>query len=75
MCAVNKTKKGFNNSMGCNLKKYKFNHLCDPFTSTPIKATIISAINKRIKIGTIDFFKKFNSKKEIKNIKHNDNNE
>ena len=29
-------KKGFNISIGCNLKKYKSTHLFAPLTSTPI---------------------------------------
>ena len=32
---VTKIKKGFSNSIGCNLKKWKSNHLLAPLTSIP----------------------------------------
>ena len=68
--AVNKIKKGFISSMGCSLKKYKLNHLLDPFTSIPIIGTSNKIINNIIKIGKIVFFKIFKSINEIKNIIH-----
>ena len=41
---VAKIKKGFKSSIGCNLNKYKSNHLLAPLTSTPIIGTKINNI-------------------------------
>ena len=46
---VIKTNKGFNNSMGCNLKKYRSNQRLAPFTSTPIIGTKAKRIKEMIK--------------------------
>ena len=44
-------KKGFTNSIGCNLgKKNSSSHLVEPFTSTPIKGTKINKVNDAKKI-------------------------
>ena len=43
--AIIKIKKGFINSIGWKLKKYKFNHLFAPFTSIPTNGTIANKIN------------------------------
>ena len=42
---------GFNISTGCKLKKYRFNHLLDPFASTPIIGTIAKKIKETTKAG------------------------
>ena len=65
-------KKGLINSMGCNLKKYKSNHLLAPFTSTPITGTNIRSIKNKIKNKTDVFLINFTSINEIKNIKNNE---
>ena len=70
--AVNSMKKGLTNSIGCKRKKYKFNHLFDPLTSTPINGTSIKAINNKIKIGITVFFNMSNFIKEIENIMNNE---
>ena len=44
---------GFNISTGCKLKKYRFNHLLAPFTSTPIIGTIAKKIKETTKAGII----------------------
>ena len=61
-------KKGFNISIGCNLKKYKSIHRLAPFTSTPIIGTRAKKIKEKINRGTINFFSKEVSRVEIKNI-------
>ena len=42
---------GFNISTGCRLKKYRFNHLLDPFASTPNIGTIAKKIKEITKAG------------------------
>ena len=42
---------GFNISIGCKLKKNRFNHLLAPFTSTPIIGTIARKIKEITKAG------------------------
>ena len=54
--AVTKIKKGFINSTGCSLKKYKLSHLFAPFASTPIIGTRNRRIRKIKKNGIIIFF-------------------
>ena len=56
--AVTKTKNGFVNSIGCNLKMKRSNHLFAPLISTPTKGTKINNTSDNIKIGKINFFKK-----------------
>ena len=63
-----KMKKGFKSSIGCNLKKYKFNHLFAPLTSIPIIGTSINKIKKNMNNGRIIFFNKDVSIAEITNI-------
>ena len=65
---VTKIKKGFKSSIGCNLKKYKSNHLFAPFTSIPIIGTRTNKVKNTIKIGTATFFNKEVSNAEITNI-------
>jgi len=65
MFTVTNIKKGFNNSIGCNLKKYKFNHLFAPFTSIPIIGTKAKRIKEIINKGIITFFKNTVSINEI----------
>ena len=50
-------KKGFNISIGCNLKKYKSNHRLAPLTSTPIIGTNAKRIKEVANKGSINFFK------------------
>ena len=50
-------KKGFNTSIGCNLKKYKSNHRLAPLTSTPIIGTNAKRIKEVTNKGSINFFK------------------
>ena len=65
-------KKGFNTSIGCNLKKYKSNHRLAPLTSTPIIGTKARRIKEVTNKGIINFFKTEVSIIEIKNIIIND---
>tara|TARA_A100001015_G_scaffold199391_1_gene222565 strand:- start:96 stop:332 length:237 start_codon:yes stop_codon:yes gene_type:complete len=44
-------KKGFNISIGCKLKKYRFNQRLAPFASVPIIGTITKKIKETIKAG------------------------
>ena len=68
ICATITMKKGFKNSIGCNLNKDKFNHLLAPFTSTPIIGTKTNSVKNIIKKGITVFFNKEVSKAEITNI-------
>ena len=61
-------KNGFSNSIGCNLKKYRFSHRLAPFTSTPIIGTRIRSKKDKIKNGIISFFRNKVSRAEIQNI-------
>ena len=61
-------KKGFNTSIGCNLKKYKSNHRLAPLTSTPIIGTNDRRIKEVTNKGIINFFKTEVSIIEIKTI-------
>ena len=54
--AVTKIKKGFNNSIGCNLKKYKSSQRLAPFTSTPNIGTKASNIKEIANNGIINLF-------------------
>ena len=65
---VAKIKKGFKSSIGCNLNRYKFNHLLAPLTSTPIIGTKINNRKNIIKSGITIFFNKEVSSAEITNI-------
>ena len=49
-------KNGFNNSIGCNLKKYKLSHLLAPFTSIPTMGTKANKMNEIINNGKTNFF-------------------
>ena len=64
---VIKIKKGFNNSIGCNLKKYRFIQRLAPFTSTPIIGT---KTKKKIEIKNKykDILNRFFSLNEEKKI-------
>ena len=66
--AVNRIKKGFKSSIGCNLKKYRSNHLFAPLTSTPIIGTKTKRPKNNIKKGIIIFFSKEVSNAEMTNI-------
>ena len=70
--AIIKIKKGFINSIGWKLKKYKFNHLFAPFTSIPTYGTIANKIKKVKKPGSIVLFIKLLFIDEIKIIKQKD---
>ena len=70
--AIIKIKKGFINSIGWKLKKYKFNHLFAPFTSIPTNGTIANKIKKVKKPGSIVLFIKLLFIDEIKIIKQKD---
>ena len=70
--AIIKIKKGFINSIGWKLKKYKFNHLFAPFTSIPTNGTIANKIKKIKKPGSIVLFIKLLFIDEIKIIKQKD---
>ena len=50
-------KKGFNTSIGCNLKKYKSNHLLAPLTSIPKIGTKAKKINEIVNNGITNFLK------------------
>ena len=63
-----KIKKGFKSSIGCNLNRYKSNHLLAPFTSTPIIGTKINNRKENIKNGTTVFLSTDVSRAEIINI-------
>ena len=65
---VAKIKKGFKSSIGCNLNRYKFNHLLAPLTSTPIMGTKINNRKDIIKNGITIFFNNEVSIAEIINI-------
>ena len=65
---VAKMKRGFKSSIGCNLNKYKFNHLLAPFTSTPIMGTKINSRKDSMKSGITIFFSNEVSIAEIINI-------
>ena len=52
-----KMKKGFNSSIGCNLKKYKSNHRLAPLTSTPIIGTNAKRIKDVTNNGSINLLK------------------
>ena len=67
--AIIRIKKGLINSIGCSLKKYKFNHLFDPLTSTPISGTNINKIRRKINMGTNKPLTMGNFTDEIKIIK------
>ena len=54
---MTKIKKGFNISIGCNLKKKKSNHLFAPLTSIPTIGTKAKNINDITNNGNIIFFK------------------
>ena len=56
--AIITIKKGFKNSIGCNLKKNKSSHLFEPFTSIPKNNTKNNADKNAKKTGIIIFFKK-----------------
>ena len=58
-------KKGFSNSTGCNLKKYRSSQRLAPFTSTPTIGTNNKTIKKIINKGTIIFLNKEVSTIEI----------
>ena len=66
-----KMKKGFNSSIGCNLKKYKSNHRLAPLTSTPIIGTNAKRIKDITNKGSINLFKTGVSIIEIINIMAN----
>ena len=70
--AITKIKKGFINSIGWKLKKYKFNHLFAPFTSTPINGTIANKIKEIKKPGSIVLFMNSLFNDEIKIIRQKD---
>ena len=70
--AIIKIKKGFINSIGWKLKKYKFNHLFAPFTSIPTNGTIANKIKKVKKPGSMVLFIKLLFIDEIKIIKQKD---
>ena len=70
--AIIKIKKGFINSIGWKLKKYKFNHLFAPFTSIPTNGTIANKIKKIKKPGSMVLFIKLLFIDEIKIIKQKD---
>ena len=61
-------KRGFKISIGCNLNKYKFNHLLAPLTSTPIMGTKINNRKDITKSGINIFFSNEVSIAEIANI-------
>ena len=61
-------KKGFKSSIGCNLNRYKSNHLLAPLTSTPTMGTKINNKKDIIKNGKTTFFSKEVSIAEIINI-------
>ena len=65
---VAKMKRGFKSSIGCNLKKYKFNHLLAPLTSNPIMGTKINNRKDIMKSGITIFFNNDVSIAEIANI-------
>ena len=65
---VTKIKKGFKSSIGCNLNRYKSNHLLAPLTSTPIIGTKINNKKNSIKSGITIFFNKEVSIAEIENM-------
>ena len=67
--AIITIKKGFKNSIGWNLKKNKFSHLLEPFTSTPKNSTKNNVTNSTKNIGIKIFFKKFNLRQEMEIIK------
>ena len=70
--AIIKIKKGFINSIGWKLKKYKFNHLFAPFTSFPNRGTIANKIKEIKKPGSIVLFIKLLIIDEIKIIRPKD---
>ena len=61
-------KKGFNISIGCNLKKCKSNHRLAPFISTPIIGTRARKIKDQINKGMTSFFNNEVLIAEIANI-------
>ena len=61
-------KNGFRTSIGCNLKRWKSNHLLAPLTSTPIIGTKVKKTKEMRNKGITDFFKNEVSKIEIKII-------
>ena len=70
--AIIKIKKGFINSIGWKLKKYKFNHLFAPFASIPTNGTIANKIKEIKKPGSIVLFIKLLFIDEIKIIRPKD---
>ena len=65
---VAKIKKGFKSSIGCNLNRYKSNHLLAPLTSTPTMGTKINNRKDIIKNGMTIFLSNEVSIAEITNI-------
>ena len=55
ICTVTKIKKGFNNSIGCNLKKYKSSHRFAPLTSIPIIGTNAKEKKDMMNNGIMNF--------------------
>ena len=61
-------KNGFNNSIGCNLKKYRSSQRLAPFTSIPIIGTNAKKTKEITNNGIINFFNKEVSMIERVNI-------
>ena len=70
--AIIKIKKGFINSIGWKLKKYKSNHLFAPFTSIPTNGTIANKIKEIKKPGSMVLFMNSLFNDEIKIIRQKD---